>query len=121
MPPGLDRAVARCLAKEPEGRYADYTALRNALLPFSSKEPEPASMRIRSPAGWIDYLIAFLIPFVILVLSIGSQEFHIRPLVERTLYSARYYIAFLSFGFLYFSIVEGIWGADPDPYSHSLY
>ena len=111
VPPGLERAVARCLAKEPEGRYADYTALRNALLPFSSKEPEPASMRIRSPAGWIDYLIAFLIPFVILVLSIGSQEFHIRPLVERTLYSARYYIAFLSFGFLYFSIVEGIWGA----------
>ena len=31
--------------------------------------------------------------------------------MERTLYSARYYIAFLSFGFLYFSIVEGIWGA----------
>ncbi|MGB2985396.1 MAG: RDD family protein, partial [Phycisphaerae bacterium] len=26
-------------------------------------------------------------------------------------YSARYYLALLSFGFLYFSIVEGIWGA----------
>ncbi len=30
LPAGLERIVARCLAKEPDGRYADYTALRNA-------------------------------------------------------------------------------------------
>jgi serine/threonine protein kinase len=53
VPPGLVRVVARCLAKEPGGRYADYAALRNALLPFSSKEPEPASINIRGSAGWI--------------------------------------------------------------------
>ena len=111
VPPGLERVVARCLAKEPDGRYADYTALRNALLPFSSKEPEPASIKIRLSAGWIDYLIAFLIPYVTIMLFIGAEKLIIRPLVERTLYSARYYIALFSFGFLYFSIVEGIWGA----------
>jgi len=111
VPPGLERVVARCLAKEPDGRYADYPALRDALLPFSSEEPEPASMTLRAPAGWIDYLIAFLTPYVILMLAVGNDEFHLGFLMERTLYSARYYIAFLSFGLLYFSIAEGIWGA----------
>jgi uncharacterized RDD family membrane protein YckC len=111
VPPGLERAVNKCLAKEPNGRYSDYEALRNALLPFSSKEPEPASIKVRASAGWIDYLIAFLIPYVIIMLSVGAVQFHLQPFIDRTLYSARYYIAFLCAGFLYFSIAEGIWGA----------
>ncbi len=111
MPPGLERVVARCLAKEPHGRFADYAALRNALLPFSSKEPEPASMTVRSSAGWIDYLIAFLPSYVILMFLVGAEDLLVRPLVERTLYSARYYLALFFLGFLYFSIAEGIWGA----------
>jgi uncharacterized RDD family membrane protein YckC len=45
------------------------------------------------------------------MLMIGNEKFHFLFLMERTLYSARYYIAFLCFGFLYFAIVEGIWGA----------
>jgi len=110
-PPGLDRIVARCLAKEPNGRYSDYSLLRDALLPFSSKEPEPASMKIRASAGWIDYLIAFLVPYVILMLAVGNDEFHLRLFMDRTLFSARYHILFLSCGFLYFSISEGIFSA----------
>jgi serine/threonine protein kinase len=47
VPPALERVVARCLAKEPTGRYAGYTALRNALLPFSSREPA----RVDAAAG----------------------------------------------------------------------
>jgi uncharacterized RDD family membrane protein YckC len=119
-PTGLERVVARCLAKEPDGRYADYPVLRNALLPFSSKEPEPASMNIRGSAGWIDYLIAFLIPYVTLMLLVGGEKLLVWPLYERTLYSARYYIALLSFGFLYFSIVEGIWGGGLGKYLKGL-
>jgi uncharacterized RDD family membrane protein YckC len=111
VPPGLERLVTRCLAKEPDGRYADYTALRNALLPFSSEEPEPASMLVRVSAGWVDFLIAFLPPYVTLMFLVGGDGLLVQPLVERTLYSARYYFLLLGFGFLYFSIFEGIWGA----------
>jgi uncharacterized RDD family membrane protein YckC len=111
VPPGLERIVARCLAKEPAGRYSSYTELRNTLLPFSSREPEPASMKLRIQAGWIDYLIAFLVPYVILMLYIGNEEFHFRLFLERTLYSSRYYATFLGCGLLYFLIAEGIWGA----------
>jgi hypothetical protein len=120
VPPALDRIVARCLAKEPDGRYTGYAALRNALLPFSSKEPEPASMKLRASAGWIDYLIAFLPVYVILMLFVGVGELIIRPLAERTLYSAKYYILLFSIGFLYFGISEGIWGAGLGKYLKGL-
>lgn len=111
VPPGLARVVTRCLAKEPGGRYADYRTLRNELLPFSSREPEPASMVVRVSAGWIDYLLAFLPPYLALMFSVGAEDLLVRPLVERTLYSARYYFLLLGVGFLYFTFFEGIWGA----------
>jgi len=111
VPPGLVRVVARCLAKDREGRYDDYMALRNALLPFSSREPEPASLKVRASAGWIDFLIAFLVPYVPLMLAVGAEEFHVRPILEESLFSAGYYLACFGIGFLYFGIAEGIWGA----------
>ena len=33
--------------------------------------------------------------YVVLMLAIGNDEFHLQHFVERTLYSARHYIAFL--------------------------
>jgi uncharacterized RDD family membrane protein YckC len=111
VPPELARVVKRCLAKEPVGRYPDYRSLRNALLPFSSREPEPASMKVRASAGWIDYLVAFLPVYVTLMFLVGAEALLYGPVVERTLYSARYYFLLFGLAFLYFSIFEGIWGA----------
>lgn len=119
-PPGLARIVSRCLAKEPEGRFPDYPSLRNALLPFSSRVPEPASIKVRVAAGWIDYLLAFLVPYVILMLTAGAEKLIIQPLAQRTLYSMRYYFLLLGCGFLYFSITEGFWGAGLGKYLKGL-
>lgn len=110
VPRSLERVVARCLAKDPDHRCPDYASLRNALLPFSSKVPEPASMKLRVSAGWIDYMIAFLLPYISLMLSIGGERLLIQPFAQRTLDSAKFYLLLLTFGFLYFSLAEGIWG-----------
>jgi len=110
IPPELERVVSRCLAKDPEGRFSDYMALRNALLSFSSREPEPASLKVRASAGWIDFLIAFLVPYVILMFSIGNEAFHFRLIMERTLASASHYLVFIGCGLLYFTLAEGFWG-----------
>ncbi len=120
IPADLDRVITRCLAKKPEGRYPDYTALRNALLPFSSKEPEPASMKIRASTGWVDYLIAFFIPYIALMVLVGPEKLLIDPIIQGTLYSLRYHMMLLGFGFLYFGIVEGIWGAGLGKYLKGL-
>jgi len=111
VPAGLERVVGRCLAKEPQGRFDDYRALRDALLPFSSREPEPASMAVRAAAGWIDYLIALLPPYVALMFLVGAEELLVRPLVERSVESMKYYFLLFGLGVLYFAVLEGIWGA----------
>ena len=121
IPTKLDQIISRCLSKNPNRRYADYTALRNELLPFSSLLPKPASFAARVSAGWIDFLLAFLIPYIFIMLLFGSDELIVRPLVERTLYSFRYYFAFLGCGFLYFSFCEGFFGAGLGKYLKGLY
>ena len=111
VPSGLEKVVNRCLAKRPEDRYGDYRALRDALLPFSSREPEPANLAARGAAGWIDYLVALLLPYAPLAIVVGGEDFHITPLIERTLGSARYYLAVMGLACLYFGLAEGILGA----------
>ena len=110
VPPGLERIVARCLAKEPAERLANYADLRDALLPFSSKEPTPAPVEQRLSAGWIDFLIALLPAYVVLMFTVGGDELLVRPLVERTLVSARYYLGLFGIAFLYFTLAEGLFG-----------
>jgi hypothetical protein len=71
-------------------------------------------------AGWIDYLIAFLPAYVTLMFLVGAEELLVKPLVERTLYSFRYYITLFVLGFLYFGICEGIWGSGLGKYLKGL-
>lgn len=111
LPAGLEHVIARCLAKEPAGRYAGYSALRDALLPFSSVVPEPATQAQRTAAGWIDYLAGFLPTYAALMIIVGPEALFIRPLYEHTFVAWRYHLLVFAVGFLYFAVTEGIWGA----------
>ena len=111
LPPGLAAVITRCLAKEPGGRYADYAALRDALLPFSSAVPEPATEAQRTAAGWIDYLTAFLPTYAALMVTVGPEALFIRPLYVFSLSTWCYPLLVFVAGGLYFALTEGLWGA----------
>lgn len=111
LPAGLAPVITRCLAKEPSGRYVDYSALRDALLPFSSVVPEPAMQSQRTAAGWIDYLTAFLPAYATLMVVVGPETLFIRPLYEFSFSAWQYHLLVFAVGFAYFGVVEGAFGA----------
>lgn len=111
IPAGLEQVITRCLAKDPSDRYAGYAALRDALLPFSSVIPEPATQAQRGAAGWIDYLTAFLPTYATLMIIVGPEKLFVRPLFEFSFAAWQYHFMVLGAGFLYFTLTEGLWGA----------
>ena len=60
VPRGLASVVARCLAKTPSERFADYAALAAALEPFRSVARAPATLGRRILAGILDNYAASL-------------------------------------------------------------
>ncbi|MEO7319125.1 MAG: protein kinase [Chthoniobacteraceae bacterium] len=108
-PAGLVQIVGKCLAKKRDERFADYAALREALLPFSSEASEPAPIGLRTIAGIIDCLLGTLTGIVVLILTGASEEY--RWLSERTLSATLEFLGAISFSVAYFAIPEGLWGA----------
>lgn len=102
IPAALAKVILRCLAKEREGRFPDYAELRAALAPFSSAVLAPAPIGRRFAAALFDLFVvlALVAPLYILMFSLG------RPLSkpEEDLFR----IVLL---LVYFSLVEGVWGA----------
>ncbi|MDA7667376.1 protein kinase [bacterium] len=106
-PLGLAKVVAKCLSKKPEQRYGDYVALRDALLPFSSEMPQPAPLSRRTVAGFVDALLAWFLPGVLVtafygrlntVEMVGVGEYG--PLIGMLIWQV-----------LYIGVPEGIFGA----------
>ena len=54
IPRGLASVVLRCLAKQPGERFKNYAELAQALTPYSSAAPTPATLGLRFVAGVVD-------------------------------------------------------------------
>ena len=111
IPRGLCRVILRSLEKKREARFKDYGQFREALLPYTSAAPTPATLGLRFLAGCIDSLmlsLIFGIPSSIFLL--GSRAATSVPGLFKTPSS----LFFLASNFLlmplYYTILEGVWG-----------
>jgi uncharacterized RDD family membrane protein YckC len=103
VPRGLATIVLRCLAKDPASRPATYAVLEEALRPFGSGAPTPATIGLRFVAGTIDRTIwiplnVFLTPWILTVLH-SAAAFAWLGSIQ------------IAMTIAYYGILEGLWGA----------
>jgi eukaryotic-like serine/threonine-protein kinase len=53
VPGALDRVIARCLAKNPEDRFASCEELARSLYPFTRARPRPAASAAKNRSWWM--------------------------------------------------------------------
>ena len=102
MPRGLDKVVMQCLRKEPDKRFKDYAALRQALLSYSTDASTAGNMLRRVVAYAIDTAVLGLV-----FISI--------PALGGPLLPAWNWLNLL-IGALYFFVAEWRWGAGVGKY-----
>jgi uncharacterized RDD family membrane protein YckC len=67
LPRGLSNAVLRCLEKQPGERFKNYGELRQAIAPYNSAAPVPATLGLRFAAGLLDALFLGLLGWIVMI------------------------------------------------------
>ncbi len=101
VPRGLARIVVRCLAKDRAARPETYTALVQALRPFGTVAPTPATLGLRFMAGMIDRILLSALLFVFMI--------WILPRVRQAMWLIPAFPSAMAIG--YYAILEGLAGA----------
>ncbi|WP_395743068.1 protein kinase domain-containing protein [Prosthecobacter sp.] len=111
IPKGLARIVLRCLNKQPTERFGSYQELQQALRPYASIAPTPATLGLRFAAAVIDHLILSVANVLAPLFFLSSPMDYLNPQILRSpgfhwlmagMFIARH---------VYFGVTEGIWGA----------
>ena len=107
IPKGLSQVVLRCLAKQPDQRFADYDALAAALEPYASTGATPGTLGRRFFAGVVDLFVLALVSGALTVWWTG-----LTTVIERDglLWRQAGWFLFL---LAYLGIFECIWRATP--------
>jgi len=112
IPPALDTLIMRCLARKREDRYADYAALRTALMACLPVEHEPAPLVRRLAAGIIDAWLIGMIGSALFSLfkpaTLNMADFATDPRLpmRQALYT-------LPIELLWYALLEGMTGWTP--------
>ena len=125
IPKGLDRIVAKCMAKEPVDRFQTLEELKISLMPFASKRGSVfadigrrlAAFMIDQTLIWATYSVLVFAIVLIMTMKMQfdgtpSEELQAKLTQDKTLMPLT--IGFASMVFLlsliYFSITEGLFG-----------
>lgn len=103
LPPALESAVLRGLARDRDYRFKDLGRFREALLPFVSEGLRLPDLALRISAFFVDWL---------LLAALGLLHFGL--FTRGTVEGPKFVAALLGWRLLcvlYFGVIEGIWGA----------
>jgi hypothetical protein len=111
IPPGLAKAVLRCLEKQPGERFKSYAELAQALAPYSSTAPTPATLGLRFLAGVVDWTILCGLTTIINLSAFGSPMAFMEQAMRFPPKMLVCLLGGLCVMTLYYALLEGLWGA----------
>ncbi len=111
IPKGLAKAVLRCLEKQPGDRFQNCQELRQALGPYASAAPTPASLGLRFVAGLIDQVFVGAISTLMVALAGTSPIDFLNVAGKASLKALPMVLPMLAGQIIYFGVLEGHWGA----------
>lgn len=111
VPKGLAAVIRCCLAKQLAERFKSYDDLRQALAPYSSAAPTPATLSLRFLAGVLDMVLIGLVGSSIMMLCYGGPLPFLTLVSERSPRALLWMLGSFPAVLLYYALCEGRWGA----------
>jgi serine/threonine protein kinase len=106
IPRSLAAVLLRCLEKQPADRFRDYHELRQALFPFASVAPAPATLGLRLVANVVDGMVLQLLSMLLSALWLWKEL----PSFEEHGWFPVALALYLVVDTVYYAIPEGLWG-----------
>lgn len=110
VPQGLAKAVLRCLEKMPGDRFKTYDELRQALAPYGSTAPTPATLGLRFLAGALDVLFLCILTGGVAIAIFGDPMELVNRMAKHSSAITLWMFGGTGLFALYYAVGEGIWG-----------
>ena len=111
VPKGLAKVVLRCLEKQSGERFKSYADLAQALAPYSSTAPTPATLSLRFLAGVVDMALVGGLAAVINLSAFGSLMAFMDQAMQLSPKMLACVLGWICVAILYYAVFEGLWGA----------
>jgi uncharacterized RDD family membrane protein YckC len=111
VPKGLAKVVLRCLEKQSGERFKSYADLAQALAPYSSTAPTPATLSLRFLAGVVDMALLGGLALAINLSAFGSVMAFMDQAMQLSPSVLACVLGWICVAVLYYGVFEGLRGA----------